>query len=669
MLKKLKNKISLIIGIMVMIMVLISTITTGILVSDMFGDYVQNDEEQNVVSNANLLGTILQNEAEKIEIFSETDMVQTMDWDIMGDFLESQHAQNTDTYDLLFVSDTDGDFTTTGGIEGNVRDRDYFPLVMQGETVISEPVVSVSTGEVISVIATPITNEFGEIIGLMGASVNLSSFSHVIEPFRVAHEDSYSYVVSGDGTIILHPNPNLIIDENISVASNLIPEEITNASDTILNEEFGREEYVFEDTTTEVYFSTIPGTNDWKLLTRVPAEFTSAPVTAVTSRINLILLVIGIIFSIITGMGLGTWISKPIEDLSNLIHKQANFDLSFTDEDKAYKHLKRKDEIGMITKSIQNMNHNIVGLIKSISDMAKQTTHSSDQLSENSQQSSVAAEEVAKTIEEIASGASGQAQETEAGAGHINDLGVYIENNSKSVISLNEATSEVSRLKDEGVETINDLLSKTADSNKITKDIHDTIENTNESAKQIEKASQMISSIAEQTNLLALNAAIEAARAGDAGKGFAVVAEEIRTLAEQSNVFTEEINQIIGDLTNKTTFAVDKMDTMSEVVSYQTQSVEETNNKFEGISIAIEKIKNAIAEVNESKENMENKKDEIISIIENLSAISEENAAATQEASASVEEQTASIEEIATASDSLAQLAIDLQKSIDKFKY
>jgi methyl-accepting chemotaxis protein len=63
------------------------------------------------------------------------------------------------------------------------------------------------------------------------------------------------------------------------------------------------------------------------------------------------------------------------------------------------------------------------------------------------------------------------------------------------------------------------------------------------------------------------------------------------------------------------------------------------------------------------------KKEDMIEMIENLSAISEEYAAATEEALAAVEMQTYSITEIADASESLANLASDLQIEISKFKY
>lgn len=421
-------------------------------------------------------------------------------------------------------------------------------------------------------------------------------------------------------------------------------------------------------TTNELYPKIEPLTDKINQLINLQLQEAQKEYKESVYRYNMIQIIL--IAIIIAGLGVSLMLAYII---IKSITTQTNIMMAGIGEDESGNitvkeiEVKSHDELGQLAMTLNGLTSQVRGFINKVRVSTDSVANSSTELSTNIHQSSVTLNEMSKTVGEIAIAASEQARETESGSENIYILGKLVMMNQEQLKQLNKVTGVVDQNKTYGLSILNDLINKTEINKNAILEVAQTIQETKISAEKIEQASNMIKSIADQTNLLALNAAIEAARAGEAGKGFAVVAEEIRQLAEQSNSFTDDIVEIILDLTNKANYSVKTMNQVREIAEAQTKSVDETSVRFESISQSIEIMNGVLHQLNTSMNEMSSKKDEIITVIETLSAISEENAAGTEQALASIEEQTATLDELSERTEQLSTLAVELQEAVGKF--
>lgn len=378
-----------------------------------------------------------------------------------------------------------------------------------------------------------------------------------------------------------------------------------------------------------------------------------------------VLALISIAASIVITIFIANSMVKPIRKISAIAAEISNANLCVTFDEKD---IKRRNEIGDVTRAMSNMAENLRTIVNHITDHSQNTAATAEELTATAQSTNESASSVAESVSAISKQAREQAKEIQVAADNVESTSNLVQNMITELDELSNAIENINSKKNEGKKALYELIRLTNENSKDTANISNVIVETNESAERISKASDMIQSISEQTNLLALNAAIEAARAGESGKGFAVVAEEIRKLAENSAVFTDEIKGIIQDLMTKTRNAVDIIGTVVEKMNEQNENTELTGEKFNEIESAVELSNTIVNKVKESSEKIETSNNTITEVTKNLISIAEQNAVTSAEALESVESQVSSIGDISNASENLATIATNLQGEVAEFQ-
>lgn len=362
------------------------------------------------------------------------------------------------------------------------------------------------------------------------------------------------------------------------------------------------------------------------------------PILAAESAIKESIFLIGalsILGAILLALLFSFALTRPITKLAYLSNRIAEGDLP-----KSNLHVRAIDQVGQLTKNFNIMIDNLRFLIAQVKDSSYQVQHTTKNLSTMAQESRTSSEEISSRMEKTTA--------------VVEEMAVAIEEVNGGIKRLNSSSSTSQERAQKGGSRVKLLEKKIEEIGGIVEESSRSITGLHKQMKEINKIIELIQEIMEQTNLLALNAAIEAARAGEYGLGFAVVADKIKDLADESTVAADQITEIINEIQRDTQNIVSSME------------MEESKIK-EIISVA--------RKAREDLERMDGSVSETNQIAEEISAFTKEQTTGSREIAATIdriaeisEEEAIKANTLAKATENLANLAKDLNTSIEGFR-
>ena len=360
--------------------------------------------------------------------------------------------------------------------------------------------------------------------------------------------------------------------------------------------------------------------------------------------------IISFIIGIVIALFVTMMFTKEIKKINSVMQAVADGDLTQRIP------IKKKNEFGELEGNFNEMVDNVSILIKDVEERSEVIIKASDNISEISKTTTETTNQVSEAIQSVSIGAQGQAEST-----RLHETKAYVSD-------INDMSIETQQMSNKGITIVEDLIGKGEQSIENSKISQSVVDEMIQSIEKINFISNAITEITEQTNLLSLNASIEAARAGESGRGFAVVADEIRKLAEQSQQSTDEIKQIVAEITDKSALVEKTLDETNQIITEQNQSIQDTKDLFNTISTSINALTEGLDNIAKLNEQMDNSRGNVIDRMEDVASISTETAAASEEVTASAEEVNATMHNLNQCTVELDEIAVALKEAINKFK-
>lgn len=623
-----KTKLSLIFGAVVLAIVSVIGITSFNSSSEMG----TSDAKNSMQISANLAANEIKG---KLDDFMKMAQVSGQDPILSNSKSDSRATSRIDSLASTY-SFTSGNILDTNGVsrkdKTDFSDRDYVKKALSGNANISDLTLSKYTQNYGFSVASPVYDKNNAVNGVVYYRMDVDFMSNILDQISIS-DNSYTYLVDGNGLVIVHPDKSLIGKYNITDTKS----GLGDISKAILSNESGAGEYTKDSNDYLCGYSPIEDTNGWTVVVAAPKNDFMGPTKAAMKTlmiVSIIALVAALLIAGIFSGKIGSAVHRVSQELSYLSVGDLTHEIDPS---------KRKDEIGHLQNStrelqqtfrkIINETNTILGGMASY-DLRQEDMHpypgDFNQLSDSVnnirkiqqgliRQVQSAASSVGIGSSELSSAADALAAGTVTQASSISQLVSSVEEVTERIVSDSENEENVQK-------RLQELDSLIVTGNNRMDDLNAVVAEVANMSSDIQNIISTIESIAFQINILALNASVEAAHAGESGRGFAVVADEISDLASK----TSESSKQTADLINNCIKQIEAAMTCADATSKCLKDI--VDNSVQ-ISEAFKTISNDTKIQADKSVHIKSEISNISDVVQTNTATAEETAAATQELS------------------------------------
>ena len=520
----------------------------------------------------------------------------------------------------------------------------------------SDPYVDSSSGKTIFTVSQEIKYTDGANYGAVGLNIDFAEVEDYVKNIGLLNT-GYVILVNKDGKILVDNDKNTNVQDNVTSLE--CWNTIKNLSEDQYDTTFSFDEKINGESVHIV--TSKDAVTGWTLMGFISESETQAVVNKIaktTIELAIIALIIGIVIALI----ITRTVTKELKTLNNAMDMMADGKLTYRIN------VKSKNELGQAEANYNVMADQISSLIKGVEEKSGVLITASQKISNVSESTTETVNQVSEAIQSVSIGASGQAESTQKATSEVELLASKLHETKAYVSDINDMSVETKQLSDQGLTIVDDLIEKGEKSKDNSRFSKNVVNEMIESINKINFISDAITKITEQTNLLSLNASIEAARAGESGRGFAVVADEIRKLAEQSQSSTDEIKQIVKEISAKSVVAEKTMDESVDIIDEQNKSINDAKELFGHISDAVNALKEGLDNIASLNDQMDASRENVVKSMEDVASVSTETAAASEEVSASAEEVNATMHTLNQFTVELDEIATHLTEAINRFE-